>query len=140
MEGKNPRRRGKRLFRPADWDALRFSCPGGNCPPAPHNYFVGFLSCENSPLILVGVRRKSDRAEPSEADPQKVSLKIDVNFFVPGQEFFGKKKLSLEAGGGGSVVTEGMSWRSAFKLRSQRSKRVQSGLRQARIPHSLHRQ
>ena len=40
---------------PADWDTLRFSCPGGACPPPPHSYFVGFLSCENSPLMLVGV-------------------------------------------------------------------------------------
>ena len=35
--------------------------------------------------ILVSVRRKSSRALPSEADPIKVGLKIDINEFVDGQ-------------------------------------------------------
>ena len=95
---------------PADWDTLRFSCPGGVCTPPPHSYFTAFLSCENSPLILVGIRRKNNPAEPSDSDPQKVSLKIDINEFVPGQEFFGKKKLSLEGGDGGGLLKEGMTW------------------------------
>lgn len=59
--------------------------------------------------LLVQIRRKSDPAVPSEADPQKVSLKIDINEFVPGQEWRGLKKLSLENGAGGNgVLREGM--------------------------------
>jgi hypothetical protein len=59
--------------------------------------------------LLVQIRRKSDPAVPSEADPQKVSLKIDINEFVTGQEWRGLKKLSLENGAGGNgVLREGM--------------------------------
>ncbi|MBA4148656.1 MAG: lamin tail domain-containing protein [Verrucomicrobia bacterium] len=59
--------------------------------------------------MTVQIRRKSDAARPSEADPQKVSLKIDINEYVRGQEWRGLKKLSLESGGGGSgVLKEGL--------------------------------
>jgi hypothetical protein len=54
--------------------------------------------------ILVQLRRKSDRALPSEENPQKVSLKVDINEFVSGQEWRGLKKLSLENGNGGSCA------------------------------------
>jgi hypothetical protein len=60
--------------------------------------------------ILVQLRRKSDPALPSEDNPQKVSLKVDINKFVSGQEWRGLKKLSLENGNGGNgVLREGVS-------------------------------
>jgi len=59
--------------------------------------------------ITVQMRRKSDTALPSEADPKKVSLKIDVNEYVEGQDWRGLKKLSLENGNGGNgVLREGV--------------------------------
>ena len=62
------------------------------------------------------------RSIPSEADPQKPAIKIDINEFVPGQLFSGKSKLNLENGGssagppalgeGGDDdgLKEGISW------------------------------
>jgi hypothetical protein len=95
---------------PLDWDAVRTSCAGGVCPPPPHTYFQANLQCGTIGPILIGIRRKSDLAEPSEADPQKVSLKLDINEFVPGQTFAGKTKLSLENSSEGATVSEGLSW------------------------------
>ena len=57
--------------------------------------------------IAVTVKRKSDPAFPSEATPDKVSLKIDINALVPGQEWRGLKKLSLENSSG---AAEGFAW------------------------------
>ncbi|MEE9366822.1 MAG: CotH kinase family protein, partial [Dehalococcoidales bacterium] len=95
-----------------DWDTLRFSCPGGWCGEPPHPYWPATLECGDLGIgpMLVGIRRKNDVAEPSEADPQKVSLKIDINRFAPGQLFAGKKKLSLENGSEMAIVTEALSW------------------------------
>ncbi len=60
--------------------------------------------------ITVQMRRKSDPALPSEADPKKVSLKIDINEYVTGQRWRGLTKLSLENGNGGNgVLREGVS-------------------------------
>lgn len=60
--------------------------------------------------ITVEMRRKSDPALPSEENPEKVSLKIDINEYVSGQEWRGLKKLSLENGNGGNgVLREGVS-------------------------------
>ncbi len=105
---------------PADWDALRTSCPAGICGSRPHFYWSATFRCENGPEIQVGFRRKNGKAEPSESDPQKPALKIDINEFVSGQTFFGKVKLNLENGGdssggggdGGSEngIREGFSW------------------------------
>jgi spore coat protein CotH len=98
---------------PADWDALIAYCPGGKCPEKPesgHTYWPGQLQCQDTTPISVGVRRKMDPAAPSESNPQKVSLKIDINRYVPGQTFARKSKLSLECGSDSSVVTEGFSW------------------------------
>ena len=65
---------------------------------------------EGEEPIRVQMRRKSDAALPSEANPQKVSLKIDINEYVTGQEWRGLKKLSLENGAGGNgVLREGVS-------------------------------
>jgi hypothetical protein len=60
--------------------------------------------------ITVEMRRKKDAAIPSEEDPQKVALKIDINQYVPGQEWRDLRKLSLENGGGGSgAIRDGIA-------------------------------
>jgi hypothetical protein len=70
--------------------------------------------------ILVSVRRKRGKAIPSESNPQKFPLKIDINELVDGQKWRDLVKLSLENGGGSfgtpwkagdlNVVEEGMAW------------------------------
>ena len=50
------------------------------------------LRCNGGAEQLVGIRRKRSGGQ------QKVGLKIDINEFVPGQSFFGLRKLSLENG------------------------------------------
>lgn len=111
---------------PADWDALRVSCPGGFCGEQPYFYWPATFRCEDGPELPVGIRRKRGTALPSESDPQKPALKIDLNEFSPGQTFSGKSKLNLENGGGsagppplggtpteeggGNGIREGVSW------------------------------
>lgn len=86
----------------ADWDTIRFDLTFDVEVPA------SFWAAGETP-ILVSVRRKSSVALPSEVDPVKVGLKIDINEYVD-QVWHGVKKLSLENGGDGSVVTEGFAW------------------------------
>jgi len=101
-----------------DWNDLVESCAGtdppGQCPPdanCDHYYWQATLTCGDLGPMLVGIRRKNGLGEPDDAnDPQKVSLKIEINLFAPGQLFAGKKKLSLENGGEGALITEGLSW------------------------------
>jgi hypothetical protein len=97
---------------PSDWDRVRTDVPvegdaaGQERAPA---YFHG----EGESAILVSVRRKgpTDPALPSEGNPQKVSLKIDINEYVPGQRWNGLRKLSLEVGGAESgPLEEGFAW------------------------------
>jgi hypothetical protein len=105
---------------PADWDALRRSCPRGLCGPSPHFYWNARFRCGSEPEIEVGIRRKNGTAEPSNNDPRKPALKIDINKFVPGQTYFGKTKINLENGGPSSGpeedgsnpngVREGVAW------------------------------
>lgn len=59
--------------------------------------------------LLVAVRRKSADLLGDPADP-KVSLKVDVNQFVVGQEWHLLKKLSLENGDDKNVIREGFAW------------------------------
>src|SRR5688572_4127517 len=63
-----------------DWDTIRFDTTNEIEVPAM------FWADGESP-ILVSVRRKSSRALPSEADPIKVGLKIDINELVDGQKW-----------------------------------------------------
>ncbi|MHC4675405.1 MAG: InlB B-repeat-containing protein [Planctomycetota bacterium] len=98
---------------PGDWDAMVADCNNGQCIPdanGDHTYWQATLQCGTQGPMLVGIRRKNDLAEPSELDPQKVSIKLDINRYVPGQLFAGKKKLSLENGSEMSTVTEALSW------------------------------
>ena len=94
---------------PADWQAMIERCPDGRCPED-HIYWPGQLQCGNTTPIFVGVRRKNDAALPSESNPQKISLKIDINRYVPGQKFGGQTKLSLECGSDDMLLNEGFSW------------------------------
>ncbi|MHC4397321.1 MAG: InlB B-repeat-containing protein, partial [Planctomycetota bacterium] len=98
---------------PCDWDTLRFACPGGQCIPdanGDHEYWQASLQCGTQGPMLIGIRRKNDMAEPSEADPQKISLKLDINRYIPGQLFAGKKKLSLECGSDMTIASQGVAW------------------------------
>lgn len=60
--------------------------------------------------IQVSVRRKSCDSLNAASGYSKVSLKIDINEYVAGQEWYDLKKLSLENGDDEDVVTEGMAW------------------------------
>ncbi|UCH84205.1 MAG: CotH kinase family protein [Candidatus Latescibacterota bacterium] len=60
--------------------------------------------------IEVSVRRKSCDALYQSPDFLKVSLKIDINEFVPGQLWHGLAKLRLENGDDVNVIAEGFAW------------------------------
>lgn len=87
----------------ADWETIRFDTTNEIEVPAQ------FWADGEAP-ILVSVRRKSSRALPSEADPRKIGMKVDVNEYVDGQLWHGLTKLSLENGGDNDPVTEGLAW------------------------------
>jgi hypothetical protein len=86
-----------------DWDVVRKDLTNDIEKPAM------FWADDEAP-ILVSVRRKSSIALPSESDPVKVGLKIDINEFVDGQQWHGLVKLSLESGVDSSVLHEGYLW------------------------------
>lgn len=88
---------------PANWELIRFDLTYDIEVPA-------LFSAEGEAPILVSVRRKSAMALPSELNPQKISMKIDINEYVSGQQWHGVKKLSLENGDDVNVVTEGFAW------------------------------
>jgi hypothetical protein len=89
-----------------DWSALKADSTNSQ-------FFVAQLSCENGAPIEVGVRRKRS------GGTDKPGIKLDVNYYVDGQEYYGLKKLSFENGiseGSGDVETYGvlaeyLSWR-----------------------------
>jgi hypothetical protein len=80
-----------------DWDTIRHDTTNEIEVPAL------FWADGESP-ILVSVRRKSSRALPSEADPVKVGLKIDINELVDGQKWRDLTKVSLENGTDSGVI------------------------------------
>jgi len=86
-----------------DWDTIRHDTTNEIEVPAL------FWADGESP-ILVLVRRKSSRALPSEANPIKVGLKIDINDLVDGQKWRDLTKVSLENGADSGVVQEGFAW------------------------------
>jgi spore coat protein CotH len=86
-----------------DWDTIRRDTTNEIEVPAQ------FWADGETP-ILVSVRRKSSRALPSESDPIKVGLKVDINELVDGQKWRGLTKLSLENGADSGVVEEGLAW------------------------------
>jgi hypothetical protein len=89
----------------ADWNTIRRDTTNEIEVPA----LFWAEGGEEGPL-LVSVRRKSSRPLPSELDPIKVGLKVDINEFVGGQRWRGLTKLSLENGGDTNPVAEGLAW------------------------------
>ena len=85
-----------------DWDFVRKDLT--------ETYRSGWLSADGETPINVAIRRKSSRALPSESNPIKVGLKIDINEYVDGQTWHGLTKLSLENGADSGVVEEGVAW------------------------------
>ncbi len=106
---------------PEDWDTISADTTFDIEVPA-------LLWAEDEAPILVSVRRKSASALPSEEDPQKVSLKIDINEYHDGdgvgnceinggfdnavcvKTYKGVKKMSWENGDDVNVVAEGLAW------------------------------
>jgi MYXO-CTERM domain-containing protein len=87
----------------ADWAALRASEPAGagTMCEQQYPYFPAQFRCgTEEPLLAIGVRRKRDRTETL----QKLPLKLDFNFSVPGQRWpasrgeLGFRKLTLNSG------------------------------------------
>jgi hypothetical protein len=106
----------------SDWNTIRSDQSYDIEVPA-------LLSAEDEAPVLVSVRRKSASAFPNESNPEKVSLKIDLNEFTTEdadgnpvcdgdygfdapcvETWHGLKKLSLENGDDMNVVTEGFAW------------------------------
>ena len=85
-----------------DWDFIRRDLT--------ETYRPGWLSADGEAPIAVAIRRKSSRALPSESNPIKVGLKVDINEYVDGQTWHGLTKLSLENGADSGVVDEGLAW------------------------------
>lgn len=92
----------------AAWDKIRFDTSNSIVLPA---IFAEVINGEPQPAMTVGVRRKSSRALPSEADPRKIGMKVRFGDFVKGQTWRGVNQLSLENGGDVSPLFEGMAWR-----------------------------
>lgn len=91
----------------AAWDVVREDTSNTIILPA---RFTEVIDGVDGATYLVGVRRKSSRALPSEADPHKVGLKVGFTDFVSGQQYRGVTKLSLENGGDVSPLHEGLAW------------------------------
>ena len=93
-----------------DWDRVRFDQPSQDASWVPE-VAQAWMHGEGEAALLVSVRRKgeSDIPLPSSADPRKVSLKIDINAYVPDQSWHDLKKLSLE-NGSSSPLREGFAW------------------------------
>jgi hypothetical protein len=88
---------------PADWTTVQNDASFSIEVPAQ------FWADGEAP-ILVSVRRKSDAALTAVPSFKKVSLRIDINEFVLGQDWRELKKLSLENGSDSSPVSEGFAW------------------------------
>ena len=93
---------------PADWDVIRRDTTFEIERP-------GTFRCGDEAPLPANIRRKRSDALPSDADPQKVSLKVDFDDSVDGGEWHGHRKISLESGVirqslPGALLREGVSW------------------------------
>jgi CotH kinase protein len=86
-----------------DWDTIRHDITNEIEVPA-------WFWADGETPILVSVRRKSSRALPSEANPIKIGMKVDINELVDGQKWRDLTKVSLENGADSGVVQEGLAW------------------------------
>jgi hypothetical protein len=93
----------------SDWDRVRHDQPSqdeGWVPEVAEALMWG----DGEVPLQVTVRRKGQSDTPLPAgDPQKVSLKIDINDPVEGQKWRGLTKLSLE-NGSENPLSEGFAW------------------------------
>lgn len=89
---------------PSDWDVIRYDMTFDIEVPA-----LFWADGEEANKLYVSVRRKSGDALPSEADPCKISLKVDINEYVSGQKWHSLNKLSLENGDDQDVIAEGLA-------------------------------
>lgn len=94
----------------SDWDRIRFDQPSQSESWVPE-VASAWLNEEGMTPIQVAVRRKgeSDPPLPDAGNPQKVSLKIDIDEYLPDQLWHDLQKLSLENGGEG-LLHEGFAW------------------------------
>jgi CotH protein/lamin tail-like protein len=94
---------------PADWVLTLFDTDfqddGSGTTERP-----AIFHCGDEAPVPCRVRRKKAAAIPSEEAPVKVSLKIDFDDVIDGADWHGQKKLSLENGEGGVLLSEGLSW------------------------------
>jgi hypothetical protein len=92
-----------------DWERVRWDQPSQNESWVPE-LAEAQMWAAGEPPITVQIRRKGESDTPlPEGDPQKVSLKIDINALVPGQKWRGLAKLSLE-NGSETPLKEGFAW------------------------------
>jgi hypothetical protein len=92
-----------------DWSRVRHDQPVQNESWVPE-VAEALMWADGETPLRVTVRRKGESDIPlPEGDPQKVSLKIDINALVEGQKWRGLTKLSLE-NGSESPLTEGFAW------------------------------
>ena len=92
-----------------DWDRVRHDQPIQNESWIPELAEAQMWADGETP-IRVQIRRKGESDIPlPEGDPQKVSLKIDINALVEGQKWRGLTKLSLE-NGSEDPLNEGFAW------------------------------
>ena len=95
---------------PNDWETLRSDTNTSFPDLLFRTSALMWADGEETNKLLVQIRQGKDDPIPSFQDPQKVGLKVDINDLVPGQEWRGLKKLSLENGNGGAgVVREGVA-------------------------------
>jgi len=92
------------MVNPADWNVIRYDMTFDIEVPA-----LFWADGEECNKLYVSVRRKSGDALPSETDPFKISLKIDINEYVSGQKWHSLNKLSLENGDDQDVLSEGLA-------------------------------
>ncbi len=94
---------------PVDWDLVRrdsdFEDEDEGAIERPATF-----RCGDEAELAVRVRRKRFAALPSEQDPVKVSLKIDFDDGPDEAEWHGRRKLSLENGVGGTLISECLAW------------------------------
>jgi hypothetical protein len=90
---------------PTDWNTILHDTSFSQEYPA-------WFHCGDELSIQVSVRRKPTVALPNESSPVKVSLKVDLDEYVAGQEWNSHRQFSLENGGGANaeLLREGIAW------------------------------
>src|SRR5262245_40737834 len=94
---------------PADWQLTLFDSDfqddGSGATERP-----ALFHCGDEPAQPCRVRRKKGAAIPSEATPVKISLNTDFDDDIRNGNWHRQRKISLENGQGGVLLSEGLSW------------------------------